>query len=764
MLGLALLPTLLPAIDLMPWTGWVTFEEFDLAVLAVAAGSYARMARTPVSRQQLAPGSAPLKGLLLLAYGAAILVSMLRGFADAGGFVFGWWQGLQEPMNSVRLAKSFFLALVLLPVWRSELRAAPDRAARLLAAGLAGGLAVVSLLALWERWAYTGLANFSTDYRTTALFWEMNVGGATFDGFLALTMPFAVRELARATDRRHWLPAAAAVLLGAYACLTTFSRGVYAAVPVGLAVMAGLAALQARRRPQLPTSAAAHVAEASRGSSGALAATLGVLLFALAAAWVFPSSGYRGLLALFGAVLILLPMAEWLRPLPARAWTAGLALGAVASLLAAALAVILPKGAYIGYAMAWSVAAAILWWLRASSQGVASPMPGAMLLAVFCAVLTAMLEVGHTWGGDRGLQQMTPVAFALALLAVVGGARARPCWPVSWRWQGTLAATLASLSVLVGVLLGGAYMDQRFTTGTGDLDRRILHWENALQLLNGPMDWTFGKGMGRFPANHFMSGRTEDEVGDYRLRGIGAGEHLVLTGGKHVLGWGELFRVSQRIGAFRSPVTVQLDARAGQATALHFEICRKHLLYDDGCTTGEVRTRALPGQWQTVTMRLPDHALTRGDWFAPHFLVFSMAIADSGRSVEIDNLQATDARGRQLLANGDFSDGMARWFFTSDRYHLPWHMKNMLLHVLFEQGWVGLSLFLAITIAALWRVTAGGAREHPIAPALAGAIFGFEIVGLFDSLVDAPRLACLFYLILMVALTLRASRARAFAP
>ena len=57
------------------------------------------------------------------------------------------------------------------------------------------GLLGVALATLWERLAFTGLLNLSTDYRTTALFWEMHVGGAALDGFLALTVPFALREV-----------------------------------------------------------------------------------------------------------------------------------------------------------------------------------------------------------------------------------------------------------------------------------------------------------------------------------------------------------------------------------------------------------------------------------------------------------------------------------------------------------------------------------------------------------------------------------------
>ena len=51
---LVVLPALLPLIGFAPWTGWITFEEVDLLVLAVAAGGYARLS---VSRARLGGGA-----------------------------------------------------------------------------------------------------------------------------------------------------------------------------------------------------------------------------------------------------------------------------------------------------------------------------------------------------------------------------------------------------------------------------------------------------------------------------------------------------------------------------------------------------------------------------------------------------------------------------------------------------------------------------------------------------------------------------------
>jgi hypothetical protein len=79
--------------------------------------------------------------------------------------------------------------------------------------------------------------------------------------------------------------------------------------------------------------------------------------------------------------------------------------------------------------------------------------------------------------------------------------------------------------------------------------------------------------------------------------------------------------------------------------------------------------------------------------------------------------------------------------------------------------WVGLAApaarwplaALALLVLTLWRLTAGHARDHPLAPATAAALVGFLVVGLFDSLLDMPRVAFAFYLLLGAALVLPAA-------
>ena len=244
-----LVPALVPVIGFAPWTGWITFDELDLVVLAVAAGVYAAIALTAPPHKPVAWRYRTLRWraavrVLMAVFALSAFIAVWRGFDQAGGVDFGFWQGFQEPMNSLRAGKSFFLVLLLLPLWQKASDLQPASVQRLSRAAWVLVLVTTSLGAVWERWLYTGLLDFSTDYRTTSLFWEMNVGGASLDGALALSLPFAM--LWAMAERRplRFVAALAVLLLAFYASLTTFSRGVYLAVPVGMALCALLWAVQ----------------------------------------------------------------------------------------------------------------------------------------------------------------------------------------------------------------------------------------------------------------------------------------------------------------------------------------------------------------------------------------------------------------------------------------------------------------------------------------------------------------------------------------
>jgi hypothetical protein len=793
---------LLPVLGLAPWTGWLVVEEFDALLLAVAAGALLRAALTggrgPATRWSLTGA------VLFVLVGVMVGIGLVRGVADAGGWHFGWTQGLREPGNALRLGKVFFAALLGGALWSAVRRVQPgpvpsalqasdlapaagSPASLALLRGMALGLVGAALATLWERAAYTGVLNFSSDYRTTALFWEMHVGGAALDGYLALAMPFALLLALVARQRRDGVLAGMALVLGAYAALTTFSRIVYLAVPVALGVLAVLTVAQRARRQR-------ELDAWTLWRRELLPALLLAAGFAAAAVMVFLHGGYRAVLALLGCAALLLPLAGAAARLSAGEWAGALALGGVAALLALGGGVLLPKGPYVMHGLAVAAGAAALGWhlygpRRAGGRAVVPPaleaptvegaahpsaapaaqsvpatpstVSGRAGLAVplaLAAFLTAVATTGQValhWGGPPALQQALPVLLLLPVLLVAAARRRGGLWPARLRWQALLFAALVAMAGLVGVLVGGAYFGDRVSSSRADVGVREAHWRKSLALLRDDTQRWLGLGLGRYLDHYAVASNDRDRPGDYRHAEDGGNGHLALIAGTHVQGWGELLRVSQRIARPGEKMVLTLKVRSSLPVLLHADVCLKHLLYNADCRLASTTVQPTGGQWQALKLALEPKPLPADAWYAPRFVVLSLSSETSARPIDIDEVSLTDASGREYVRNGGFEQGMQRWFFSSDMNHLPWHAKSLPVHLLVEQGILGLAAVALLVLAALWRLVAGKARDHVLAPALAAAVMGFLVVGLIDSLFDMPRVAWLFHFLLLVGFSLR---------
>ena len=99
------------------------------------------------------------------------------------------------------------------------------------------------------------------------------------------------------------------------------------------------------------------------------------------------------------------------------------------------------------------------------------------------------------------------------------------------------------------------------------------------------------------------------------------------------------------------------------------------------------------------------------------------------------------------MKNGQFKQGLDHWYFSSDD-HLAWHTKSLPLAVLFDQGQLGLASMGALLWLALARAGRsawlGSRQAVPWLLALAGC---FTVVGLVDTLIDAPRFLMLWMLL-----------------
>ena len=228
-LFLAVVPAVLPALDLGLWTGWMTIGEPDLFVLATVG---ILILRERPARVDLFPPGWPAVVLtcLIVACAIGIAVGLASPFGDMGTSANPYLR----PDNALRLAKGPAEALLLLPFMRQRQRTHAD-AAIWFGCGIVAGLVLVTAIVLAERALFAGVFDFATEYRVAGPFSSMHVGGGHIGAYTALALPFAIALGLRSV---RWLPLAGlGGIGGAYTLIVTFARSGYAAGLAGWAVM-----------------------------------------------------------------------------------------------------------------------------------------------------------------------------------------------------------------------------------------------------------------------------------------------------------------------------------------------------------------------------------------------------------------------------------------------------------------------------------------------------------------------------------------------
>ncbi|MCC7596225.1 hypothetical protein IGS61_01915 [Janthinobacterium sp. FW305-129] len=753
-------PALLPVLDLAPWTGWFFLEEIDVLLLLTVACGYWRLGGAPQSAAaRLSPGAR----ICLLLCSLAWLAALLRGVLPLAPLDANAWDNYLSPYNSLRLGKAWAWSMLLLPLLLRDGDASTLR--RYALPGMLAGLAMVSLFALWERAVFPGLLNLSSDYRITAPFSAMHTGGAALDGYLALSLPFAALWLACARSR--WQAALAMLLLALalHAAFTTFSRGLYAALAAAMLLALSQTLRTAPGAPRPP--------DRRRGRSlllKLLLAALGTVLLV----YMFGVAGYRGLLA--AVVLLAASFVLAARPLPWRLAPASLL---CALCLQGVLAAWWPepsgqqtagwlKGPYFLFLLAAMLLAAVLLPGPLRPAGHAGKGAARLGLAMMAWTMLAcnLAWIGWHWAGAAALAPACLVVL-LAMLMLYNGRLRTPLWRLD-RASLSIAGAAGILLLLAIPVSASYYATERFATTAFDMQGRLRHWRQVLAMQ--PPDWgdrLFGMGMGSFPATYYWHnpGREVPASIAYAQEdgqpGNSPNTYVRLASPGYSAGYGELLRLLQRLPVQPATrYTLALDARrAGPMPVLLVRLCQRQLLYAQACVNIPLRLHAPPpgtpaGAWQHHEVPFDSAWLGAGAWLLRPPVQLELAASGTADSsvLEVDNLSLRAPGGEELIANGRFRQANNYWFFSSDHHHLPWHIKSMALHLLVETGWCGaLSLLALLSVAGL-RLLRQAARGDPGALACAAALLGFLVVGLFDSLLDVPRIALLCYLMLLCAL------------
>lgn len=374
---------------------------------------------------------------------------------------------------------------------------------------------------------------------------------------------------------------------------------------------------------------------------------------------------------------------------------------------------------------------------------------------LYAALATALIIVaaGKTWRRPRLIAAGAGTLATLELAFRLGGYRAYlPMLVLATLLLMAIARRSPTL-ILAAMLVSGPlipfyhgyYVNERFSTVGNDWTVRLKHWQQALAIMNDDTatNW-LGMGFGTFPATWYWHNPQREVPPSYQLIDQGPNRHLRLIAGEYAAGYGELLRMLQ-------PVTVTpgqqymlgIDvANHGPPAFLHVNVCQRQLLYPQNCVAVPLRQIPHASGWQRY--QFPLHAGRLGGDSLP----VKLEIAAEGRQavLDIDNVSLRSMpEGRELLRNGSFSDANDYWFFSSDRNHLPWHIKNLALNLYFELGWPGVAGYGLMLLSAVSVLLRRGDT------AWLAALVAFQIVGLFDSLVDVPRLTLLSTLLLCAA-------------
>jgi VanZ family protein len=308
--------------------------------------------------------------------------------------------------------------------------------------------------------------------------------------------------------------------------------------------------------------------------------------------------------------------------------------------------------------------------------------------------------------------------------------------------SGVLVAAVVVVALVAG--LNTSFMRWRVARVWPDLVTREANWGAGLDRRNNDfMAWLFGMGTGAYPRFAALRSPPDEQPGNFVVKYDGPQRYLATE-------FGPDFYFGQKVQvAHGATYTMRFGMRAESPdTQLKVHLCSKLLLYSAGCHI-LILAPAESATWQQVSESLPAPE-QRGALPTPVELAFS---SGPGMKIDIADIQLIGPDGRNVVINGDFAAGTARWFFTSD-YHRLWRILDSPLSVWFEGGIVGIVALSLLVVSGLGGALNAIHRGDPLGAPIAGAMVGILFCGMFDNVFEAPRIALLFDLVAMQGLML----------
>lgn len=354
-------------------------------------------------------------------------------------------------------------------------------------------------------------------------------------------------------------------------------------------------------------------------------------------------------------------------------------------------------------------------------------------------VACVLILLGTTYGVMVTFSRVGYAGFGVALMLALVLATTKSVGDQPFAFLKRRSLSLVLILAILGIAIPifySQFAQERMALVGSDLEARQRHWHDALKIRDaGWLTALFGMGVGRYPETHFWRS-DETRAAPY---------WLVSEEEKHFLrlGAGNLLYVEQFVSIQPgNEYSVEFNGRSNKQNAqITVSICEKWLLTSARCSSEVVRIKG-DGTWQPMQVRLSSGEVGQGPWYLGRPVKFSVYNTSPMATVDLGNIRMTGDSGYDLLANGDFSHGLNRWFFTVDN-DLPWHIWSMPIQILFDQGWLGVIALGLFMLLGLWRAGHQALRGNYTAGVLLAAQTGFVVIGTLDSLVDSPRILML---------------------
>ena len=698
---LIVVPAILPLLYLAPYSGRLFFDEFDLLIMVTIAGYlWQRKPEKNKSVTRINTGQ-----ILLFIYCIVYLIALLRGLLPLMDINDNSFSSYYSNLNSLRIGKGFFWALCLLPMWKHSEKVMPQQLRQWFTTGVAIGGLGVFLAVLWEKGVIHAIFYAQNRYQLIETL-------LNFHTDYRATGLFAEMHTGDAATDGYliWvLP-----FMGYFLLLHKTK------VQAGLAAIGLLGIIYS------------ILVTFSRG----LYLGMGVV----ALVWPMMSvvshrqkldKSAVGISFLFGVVLLLFSYVLF-------------KYGGLYSLIGAG-ALLLSSLVMLDIAQKYSR------FLVFSVWGLI------VLVSLYCLI--------HGMQSSKWNQNDNSTVFLLtAVTSVVFtaiGVISNKIWVSysSFRQRLSLGSLFCILMILVIPSLFGSRMNTRFETSKADLQGRIAHWQNAIDIMddNG-LTTLFGQGIGTFPVTYYWVTEQAKDVGGFSYEKENDNTYIAFAGSPDV-------KLSQRIRLIpNSTYYLALNVKtADPAALLQIRICHRQLIqpseWNPTCWTAHEMVKDTHQQWQHLNYKVDSKQLGSLNYYlnAPLVITFEnrreYGFNERKQTLlDIDNLSLTNENGEEIIKNGDFEKGIDHWYAFYDFNHLPWHIKNFWVSVYFDSGLMGVMSLVLLLAYSMINMLKRAVNQDYFSKTCLLSIMGFLCVGGFGTLIDGPRVSFLFYFTILINL------------